>query len=147
MKAFILMLTLVAGLSAQNATKTQPPAKPVKKSAAITAIPKDAVETSPGFFRWTDRDGKAWTYRRTPFGISRWPADAIDIQKEAVEKQNSVKSRTTAVDKGDSVMFEEATPFGKRTWVRKKTQLSDTEQKIWDAQQKSSTADRTQEKE
>jgi hypothetical protein len=141
------MLMLMAGLFAQATTKTQQPAKPVRRSPAITAIPKDAVETSPGFFRWTDKDGKAWTYRRTPFGISRWPADAIDIQKEAVAKQNSVKERTVAVDKGDSVQFEEATPFGKRTWIRKKSELSDTEQTIWDAQQKSSTADRAKEKE
>ena len=46
--------------------------------------------------------------------------------------------RTIAVEQGDSIRFEQATPFGKRTWVRKKTELSETEQRIWDQSKKSS---------
>jgi hypothetical protein len=67
--------------------------------------------------------------------------------QEVVDKQNAASGRTTAVEQGDSIRFEQATPFGKRSWVRKKTELNDSEQKIWDLQQKTSTASRTAEKE
>jgi hypothetical protein len=149
MRVLIIALILTSSLAAQNSGKTPPPppAKPAKKAPALNAIPKDAVETEPGFFRWTDKDGKAWTYRRTPFGVSRWPAETLNIRQDAMDKQNAVKSRTTAVAEGDSIRFEEGTPFGKRTWVRKKTELTETERRIWDAQQKDSTASRTAEKE
>jgi hypothetical protein len=102
----------------------------------VLAIPKDAVQTTPGFYRWTDKDGKVWTYRRTPFGVTRWPPIRWICGRDAVDKHNAAAGRTTAVEAGDSIRFEQATPFGKRTWVRKKTELNETERKIWDLQQK-----------
>jgi hypothetical protein len=142
---------LASGLAAQDSAQTSPPpaAKPAKKAPApaLRAIPKDAVETTPGFYRWTDKNGKVWTYRQTPFGVSRWPADSVDTRQSAVDKRNAGDQRTTAVEEGDSIRFEQATPFGKRTWVRKKTELNETEQRLWDLQQKNSTASRTAEKE
>jgi hypothetical protein len=53
----------------------------------------------------------------------------------------------TAVEQGDSIRFEQTTPFGKRIWVRKKTELNEEERKIWDLQRKNSAASRTTEKE
>ncbi|HXM40436.1 MAG TPA: hypothetical protein VN924_04245 [Bryobacteraceae bacterium] len=150
MRILVCMCILSGCLAAQDPAKTTSPpsaAKQTKKAPAVTAIPKDAVETTPGFYRWTDKDGKAWTYRRTPFGVTRWPANSVDMGQEAADKQNAASGRTTAVEAGDSVRFEQATPFGKRTWVRKKTELNDAEQKIWDLQQKNSAASRTAEKE
>jgi len=144
------ILSVASGvILAQDPAKTSPPtaAKQTKKTLAITAIPKDAVETTPGFYRWTDKDGKVWTYRRTPFGVSRWPAESVDTDQEALDKQKAAGERTTAVEQGDSVRFEQATPFGKRTWVRKKAELTADEQKIWDLQQKNNTVGRTAEKE
>jgi hypothetical protein len=132
-------------LAAQEQTKTSAPpaAKQTRKLPAAIVIPKDAVETSPGLFRWTDKDGKAWMYRKTPFGVRRWQADAEDAPRSAPDASRSVPHkpaesglRTTAVEQGDSIRFEEATPFGKRTWVRKKTELNDKEQSIWDLQRK-----------
>ena len=79
MKILACMWMVVACLAAQQTTKTSPPpaAKPAKKTApARMDVPKDAVETSPGFYRWTDKDGKAWMYRRSPFGVTRFPAAA-----------------------------------------------------------------------
>jgi hypothetical protein len=144
-------MCIVSGcLAAQDATKSTVPAAPpkqTKKAPAVTAIPKDAVQTTPGFYRWTDKDGKVWTYRRTPFGVSRWPADSVDMGQDAADKQSAAGGRTTAVEAGDSIRFEQATPFGKRTWVRKKTELNESERKIWDLQQKNSAASRTAEKE
>ena len=146
----ILSGCLAAGcLAADDATKTTPPPAPkqVKKTPASTGIPKDAVPTTPGFYRWTDKNGKVWTYRQTPFGVTRWPADSVDAAQGVADKRTAVGERTTAVEQGDSIRFEQATPFGKRTWVRKKTELNETEQRIWDLQKKSSTDSRTAEKE
>ena len=149
MRILICMCILSGCLAAQDPAKPTsppPPAKQTKKPPAVTALPKGAVQTAPGFYRWTDKDGKVWTYRRTPFGVTRWPADSVDAGQSAPDKQN-VGERTTAVAEGDSIRFEQATPFGKRTWVRKKTELNEDEQRIWDLQRKNSTASRTAEKE
>jgi hypothetical protein len=141
MRILVCMCILSGCLAAQD------PAKQTKKAPAVLAIPKDAVQTTPGFYRWTDKDGKVWTYRVTPFGVTRWAADSVDMRRDAVDKHNAAAGRTTAVEAGDSIRFEQATPFGKRTWVRKKTELNETERKIWDLQQKNGTASRTAEKE
>jgi hypothetical protein len=141
---------ILAGcLAAQDAAKTSPPpaAKTAKKAPAASAIPKDAVQTTPGFYRWTDKNGKVWTYRQTPFGVTRWPADSVDANQSAEDKRTAVGERTIAVEQGDSIRFEQATPFGKHAWVRKKSELTEAEQRIWDLQQKNSTASRTAEKE
>lgn len=148
MKILTCIFVVAASLSAQDAAKTTTPpaAKDTKKTTkpvAVTAIPKDAVETTPGFYRWTDKDGKAWTYRRTPFGVTRWPE-----QQGMYDKQNSQDQETTAVEEGDSIRFERLTPFGKRTWVRKKTEMNETEKAIWaNQQQKTGAAGHVAEKE
>lgn len=149
MRILVCMCLLAGGVAAQDTAKISPPppAKPVKKTPAVMAIPKDAVETEPGFYRWTDKSGKVWTYRRTPFGVRRMPAEAMDLQQADRDKRNAAESRMSAVELGDSIRFAEDTPFGKRTWVRKKTELNDTEQRVWDSQQKNGAASRTAEKE
>jgi len=152
MKILVCMCIVSGVLAAQDSTKTSAPpaapaAKPVKKAPAATGIPKDAVETTPGFYRWTDKDGKVWTYRRTPFGVTRWPADSINNGQGVGDRQSAGSEQTSAVEQGDSIRFEQSTPFGKRTWVRKKTELNDNEQRIWDLQRKNSTASHAAEKE
>ncbi|MFN7995702.1 MAG: hypothetical protein U0Q18_18980 [Bryobacteraceae bacterium] len=116
----------------KTAKPTQPAAKaPVKKLPAASAvtIPADAVQTEAGLFRWTDKDGKVWLYRKTPFGVKRWEDD----NKNA--KQESVVDETSATDQGDSIRFQRTSPFGTRAWVRKKSELDETERKIWAARQ------------
>jgi len=114
--------------AAKRTTQPRPPGKPVVRPT----IPPDAVETAPGLYRWTDKDGKTWMYRRSPFGVSKWPAEAKDSEdaKTAIAPQ-----QTTAVEQGDSIRFERATPFGKKVWVRKKSELNETERQIWEQQQ------------
>ena len=150
MRILISMCILAGCLAAQDPAKTSPPpaVKQTNKTTApaAPAIPKDAVQTAPGYYRWTDKDGKVWTYRQTPFGVKRWPA-ASEAQTIAANKPDGWEQRMTAVEEGDSVRFERTTPFGKRTWVRKKTDLTETERKVWDLQQKNSAANRTTEKE
>ena len=151
MRILTCMFMVAASLAAQDTAKTpaQPAAKETAKDTkkatkapAMAAIPKDAVETEPGFYKWTDKDGKVWMYRRTPFGVSRWPAEPM-----YTKQQDTADQQTTAVEQGDSIRFERSTPFGKRTWVRKKTELNETEQAIWASQQKNNAASRTAEKE
>ena len=150
MKILTCMLMVAASLAAQNtgAAPARPaaPAKDAKKAPLIVDIPKDAVQTTPGFYKWTDKDGKVWMYRRTPFGVSRRPYEST-YDKHAVADE-----RPTAVEEGDSVRFEQSSPFGKRVWLRKKSELTDNEQAIWASQQKASqqknkTAGQTAEKE
>jgi len=123
------------------AKTTKPAAKPAKNVPTPLTVPTSAVQVSPGLYRWTDKDGKAWMYRRTPFGVSRWEEDSEDTKQKAIIQQ------TTAVEQGDSVRFERVSPFGKHTWVKKKTDLDETEQKIWARQRENSSASRTTEKE
>lgn len=123
------------------AKPAKPAAKPTRSAPVGLTVPDGAVQVSPGLYRWTDKDGKGWMYRRTPFGVSRWEADSEDTKQKAIIEQ------TTAVEQGDSVRFERANPFGKHTWVKKKTELDETEQKIWARQKENSAASRTAEKE
>jgi hypothetical protein len=123
------------------AKPTKPAAKPTKNAPPPLTVPTNAVQVSPGLYRWTDKDGKGWMYRRTPFGVSRWEEDSEDTKQKAIVQQ------TTAVEQGDSVRFERVSPFGKQTWVKKKTELDETEQKIWARQRENSSASRTTEKE
>src|SRR5580700_7395095 len=97
MRILICMCILSGVLAAQDSTKTSPPpapaapaapaAKQTKQAPAARGIPKDAAETTPGFYRWTDKDGKVWTYRRTPFGVTRWPAESVDLGQGAADKR------------------------------------------------------------
>jgi hypothetical protein len=79
--------------------------------------------------------------------VKRWAADSVDTERSAADKAHSVDMPATAVEQGDSIRFEQTTPFGKRIWVRKKTELNEEERKIWDLQRKNSAASRTTEKE
>src|SRR5258708_3701600 len=50
--------------------KTAKP-QPVPAVTKPVEIPKDAVESEPGTYRYTDAQGKRWVYRKTPFGVAR----------------------------------------------------------------------------
>ena len=150
MRTLTCILITAAGLAAQTAAKTTTaPAKPAAKTATAATktakkstagpmeVPKDAVQTSPGFYKWTDKEGKVWMYRRTPFGVSRRPFGPT------YDKHEVLDNLTTAKDQGDSIRFERTGPFGKRSWMRKKSQLTENEKAIWANQQKNAAATTT----
>jgi hypothetical protein len=113
-------------------------------------VPKDAEQVSPGVFRHTDKSGKVWIYRNTPFGLSKFedtapeekpatPAGKAgsaggDAQKTPfgeVRNQKSPAAAPTAgsgiskaIDDGDTVRFERSSPFGVYRWTRKKSELT-----------------------
>src|SRR5690606_25624606 len=106
----------------------------------------DAEQISAGVFRHTDKSGKVWIYRKTPFGLSKFEEGAAqekaaapvveDSNKNASGKRDTpfgeVRSRrkeqaaasqpaiTETVDNGDTVQFERSSPFGTYRWTRKK---------------------------
>ncbi len=142
MRTFVLLL-IPAAMMAQTATSSKdakPAAKPKPAAAATSGsitIPDDAVEIAPQVYRYTDSKGKKWIYRRTPFGISKLEDRTAEISEAAaapVPAENRIKVR--AIDKGDTVRFEQQTPMGNRVWEKKKEDLTVAEKVLLDSSTK-----------
>jgi hypothetical protein len=130
--AFAVLILTAAGLAAQASASTVPSApKAAKKATAASkaatpqsvTIPDDAVANADGTFSWTDKEGKKWTYAKTPFGVMRsevTPAPAASPSLTGVK----------AFDEGDKFRFEKPSPFGTVTWEKKKTDLTDDERDL-----------------
>jgi len=69
----IFVVTMFTAALLAGAASGQEPA--AKAPAALT-IPQDAVANADGTWSYTDKQGKHWTYARTPFGVTREPAGA-----------------------------------------------------------------------
>jgi hypothetical protein len=93
---------------------------------APRGVPASAVRTGPAEWRYTEAQGKTWIYRQTPFGITK--AEETPAEKPAA----AVKVPTKVVEQGDQLRFERPTPFGIQSWVRKKSELTEEEQRIWE---------------
>lgn len=133
-------------LTAQtNSKKTTAPAP--RTASAEPTIPAGAVKSDDGSYKYTDKNGKKWTYRPTPFGISKEEDKAVDATATPFGKskepavapvQQTAKPgdavNTKAFDEGDTIRFERPTPFGTSVWRKKKSELDATDQKIIDAQ-------------
>jgi hypothetical protein len=95
-------------------------------------VPAGAAKIAPETYHWTDKQGKTWIYRNTPFGIMK----AIDPRPMKAdgsgEPEEIVPADWTAAADGDNVRFERPSPFGKMSWTRKKSELTPFEQKLWD---------------
>jgi len=99
-----------------------------KAAAALPTVPQGAQEVGSNLFRYTDKEGKVWMYRKTPFGVSKWeekPEDRATQHAPQAEPPGTVP--TTMTDLGDSVQFQRPTPFGPQKWIRKKSEMSDDE--------------------
>ena len=96
-----------------------------KSASKAVTIPKDAVRNADGTYSYTDTDGKKWTYSTTPFGVVKSPVN---------DAGTAVSADTKVIDKGDTVRFERPGPFGPLSWEKKKTDLTDDERKLVDAQ-------------
>ena len=144
MRRFVLLLVPLAIAAAATdqspASKSKvakntkdKPAQQAQQRGPIT-IPPDAVQIGPQAYRYKDADGKSWIYRQTPFGISKmeertgYDAPSTPMQASPAAPSTPSSAKVRAVDKGDSVRFEQETPMGKRVWDRKKTDLSPQEQ-------------------
>lgn len=138
MKSRIVVLLFV-GLASfamaadQKSGEENSPAKTAIAKAEGITIPADAVEIAPSTFRSTDANGKTWIYRQTPFGVSRTedkPVLAKDAKKVQDAKDQLIQS-TSAVEDGDSIRFVRSSPFGRTEWKKKKADLNEIEQAVW----------------
>jgi len=130
--AFLVLLLTAAGLAAQATASTGSSVpKTAKKATTATrttgaqplTIPGDAVANADGTYSWTDKQGKKWTYAKTPFGVMRsevMPPPATSASLSGVK----------AFDEGDRIRFEKQSPFGIIKWEKKKTELSDEERDL-----------------
>ncbi|HTM52288.1 MAG TPA: hypothetical protein VL285_26510 [Bryobacteraceae bacterium] len=124
MKWTICLMVLFSALLAQAeqgpARKKAGSAKKAAPPAEIV-IPEGATQTEPGTYTYTDKQGKKWTYRKTPFGIAR----AED--KPAAAPAVPAAANITAAEDGDTVRFERPGPFGPYRWQKKKSELTEDE--------------------
>lgn len=138
-------------LSAQTPAKTP------------AGVPAGSSEVGPGTYRFVDKDKKVWIYRKTPFGFQKSEETAADgdrarkTETAPAEMPQADRNRTATpfgeskapaagmpttkvTETGDSVQFERPSPFGVYRWTKKKTELTDGEKKLWEAQRSASSA-------
>jgi hypothetical protein len=129
----VLMILPLALAAADQKKKTPPRAAPPPQA---TVIPKEAKQIEPYTWRYTDAQGKTWIYRKTPFGVVRFPEQTAAQTQPAED----IPEGLTAVEEGDSIRFERPTPFGKHRWTRKKTGLTEMERKAWERERQKGAA-------
>ena len=99
--------------------------KPARVTIEANVIPGDAVKVAPGLYLWTDAKGARWLFQKIEgYGIAR-----MELQPVIVS------------EKGDIVSFSQLTPFGVMRSERKKTDLNETERRIYDEYLKALAAD------
>ena len=135
-----LLAIVILAIAPAAFAQTGNTSKSTKKAAAKKAptaqpltIPKDAVPNADGTYSYTDKAGKKWLYAKTPFGISK--TEDVTAASSAAPATAPAGQEVKAIDKGDTVTFQRNTPFGATTWDKKKTDLTDEERHILEAQQ------------
>jgi hypothetical protein len=122
------------------------------KAAKPPAIPAGAEEREPGFYYYTDPEGKKWIYRKTPFGVTKLedkPADANDAKAaensligaavaHSGKAEDNFFAHVKITEDGDLVKFERAGPFGISRWQKKKSDLTEEEKAALKKSQESS---------
>jgi len=136
LRIFAVLIMGVAMLAAADQTeyKKQPIKTPKPTKVQPVTIPADAVRIDPNTYSYTDPQGKKWIYHKTPFGITRaeeTPASPEDAKKAQDDRARLIES-TKAVEDGDTIRFEQASPFGTARWQRKKAELNDMERAVWE---------------
>ena len=131
------LLVLAAGMPAPaaqdkpDANGKAAPAAQHKKTAAAqgkkNASTTQGKSTTPAPKRVTEADGKTYEIRETPFGPMKFPVKTEDSAREA-----PADAFLKVVEEGDSLRFRRQTPFGLTEWVRKKSELNETEKQAWE---------------
>jgi hypothetical protein len=92
--------------------------------AAAAQVPSGATKVDANTWTWRDAKGTEWTFRKTPFGLTRYRAQ--DVNRPVPPQQ---KPDTKVTDLGSAWRFERQTPFGPQIWVKKKTAELNAEEK------------------
>jgi hypothetical protein len=127
----VMSLAMIAGSAAgqdKPADKGGPQKAPSEQSAP------EAKKAAPVEKRVIGKDGKTYILRSTPFGT-------VQVEDKPVDpKSNEPPERMRAYEDGDNIRFESPTPFGVASWVRKKTELNETEKAIWERELRNKAA-------
>jgi hypothetical protein len=135
--AAVLTLNVYAEVKAQP-RKPAAKAAPAKPAPEPLKLPADAIATAPETWRYTDKQGKEWTYRLTPFGLTRFEERSAGAATGATAAPADAEG--AAFEDGDSIRFERPGPFGLYRWQRKKTELNDWEKAVWERAKKKQEA-------
>ncbi len=73
------------------------------------------------------KEAKPVAEYKTPFGVSRSDGKAV----KAPEKTQP-PADLKVIEAGDSLRFEQPSPFGLRKWARKKSELTEMEKAAWE---------------
>ncbi len=98
---------------------------------------REERRTGPGAIR-INRAGSGYT-SHTPFGILK--TDVTDTENRPAPPPSAA---TKVIDKGDTVRFEQSGPFGPIAWEKKKSDLTDQERQVLDAQNPNQNQNQTQ---
>jgi hypothetical protein len=118
MHKFLLLFLPLVVLGQSSSNSVENPVPPRK--AARLIVPREAVNISPGAWRYVDKDGKAWIYRATPIATVRMPESEYDPNYPGIK----------VTETGDTVRFERRTPMGVVTWERKRSELREEDKAI-----------------
>ena len=129
--AVLVILVATAAAADKPASNKKKTVKATPAKVQPVTIPPDAVQIDPNTYRYTDPAGKKWTYNRTPFGISKMEDNSVEDAKKAQEDTAHLIESTKAMEDGDSIQFERASPFGATRWKRNKAELNETERAVW----------------
>jgi len=121
---FVIVISLSAALAAGAGGRK---AAPKPSPASRGGVPASAVMTAPDTYRYVDPDGKAWLYRKSPFG---W----MKVEEKAARPDPAVAAMVAdrVVEEGDTLRFEKKTPFGTQRWSRRKSELTEAEKLAWE---------------
>jgi hypothetical protein len=96
-------------------------------AAPPAGVPAGAKQIEETKWRHTDAQGKAWIYIRTPFGVARMLEDKAAAPDTTKATARQAAQFEVLEVRGDEVVFQRATPFGKARWTRPVTELTDDE--------------------
>ena len=133
---FLFAASLLLHTAAYSQGKDAAKAIPQKPSTNATPdgavkvdkMPADVVEVRTDIFRQVDKNGKAWIYRRMPFGIFK-SAETENMKQTLADPPD--KQNVKELPDG-TLEFTKLTPFGVGRYTRKKADLTDEEKEFWE---------------